>query len=382
MKQNILILTNRPLHNGPRIIREIEALKTDFEITVIGRTPPVDKDVKFIFQADFIPSLPERAIHKFYRVLNGGKYISWPFPTLLKLVRKYIKKACPNIIIAHDPEFLPYLKILKQTYDFKIVYNAHEYHPLQFDSDVKWLKTIGYFYDKIYRNYLCYVDLMINVCNGIKDKCLQEYGKDSIVIPNACTYYPNIQPIFNKELPIKVIHHGGAIKQRRIEIMIDTIEQLNGKFTLDLILLKTDPIYYSFLEKKIANCKYVKTIEPVAFNQIVPLLNKYDIGLFNLPPDTFNYKYALPNKLFEFIQARLCIVISNSIEMKKIVKENDLGWVSEGFGIQELTNILNQIDLDTINSFKKSAAGSAEKLSAEHYYNIYLNSIDCLVASK
>ena len=54
-------------------------------------------------------------------------------------------------------------------------------------------------------------------------------------------------------------------------------------------------------------------------HEIVDTIAEYDIGLFILSPINFNYYHALPNKLFEFIQARLAIAVSPSPEMARIV---------------------------------------------------------------
>ena len=45
--KKLLILANRPLHTGPRMIREIETFKNDFEIITIGKTPLNNNQFKF-----------------------------------------------------------------------------------------------------------------------------------------------------------------------------------------------------------------------------------------------------------------------------------------------------------------------------------------------
>src|SRR5690606_10777372 len=104
-----------------------------------------------------------------------------------------------------------------------------------------------------------------------------------------------------------------------------------------------------------------------------------DVGLFNLPPYTFNYRHALPNKLFEFIQARLCIVISNSVEMKKIVEDYGLGVVSTGYSADELVTSLRQLSKSEIARYKNNAHNAAKSLSAEKYYEFYRREVRALM---
>ena len=122
----------------------------------------------------------------------------------------------------------------------------------------------------------------------------------------------------------------------------------------------------------------VKVIPSIEFYDIVSFLNKYDVGLYNMPANGFNQLNSLPNKLFEFIQARLCIVVSNSPEMKKVVEQNNLGSVTKGFSSEELYNCLKNIDRNQINNFKINVNKAAEELSAEKYYQYYLDAINSL----
>jgi glycosyltransferase involved in cell wall biosynthesis len=182
----------------------------------------------------------------------------------------------------------------------------------------------------------------------------------------------------SQEKPIKMIHHGGAMRERKLEYMIEAAQKLGSSFQLDIMLVPGGQDYLDELKSLVENIDNVNMIAPVDFYDIVPFINQYDIGLFNLSPYTFNYLHALPNKLFEFIQARLCIVVSNSPEMKKVVESNNLGLVSKGFSSEELYDCLKNIDRNQINNFKINADKVAKKLSAETYYQYYLNAIKSL----
>jgi hypothetical protein len=108
----------------------------------------------------------------------------------------------------------------------------------------------------------------------------------------------------------------------------------------------------------------------------------YEIGMFLLEPTNFNYLHALPNKFFEFIQARLAIAIGPSPEMARLVKEHDLGVVAQDFKPQSLANALRVLTPEKVAQFKQNAHRAADVLCWEHERTKLLNEIQRLLASK
>jgi hypothetical protein len=109
----------------------------------------------------------------------------------------------------------------------------------------------------------------------------------------------------------------------------------------------------------------VRIVDPVCFSDIVPFLNRYDLGLYILPPRNLNLKHALPNKLFEFIQARLGVAIGPSIEMRKIVEEFDCGVVASDFTPKSLAVKLNALDGNQVGYYKNQADRAAGIMNIE-----------------
>lgn len=375
--KRILIINSDPFHNGPRMIREIDALKHDFEIVALGRTRPHDKSVMFI-NIDFIFGFT-RLYSKLYKSITKknyyGKpvYFQIPFHILL-----YILK--PDIIINHNPVFFPAIFSFPQR-NYKIVYNAHEYHPLQFDKDLDWLNTVGEYYLSIYKKYLNKIDLVINVCESIAEKCKSEFNCDSIVIPNAASYDPNIIPTFNdNDKLIKIIHHGASIRGRKLETMIKAVGKFPDKFSFDLMLVPIDNVYYNQLIELSQSYSNIKIIKQVKFSDIINKLSRYDLGLYILPPTSFNNQIALPNKIFEFIQARLGLLVSPNIEMKKLVNKYNVGLVLNDYDQLSLESGLKDLNQEMINIYKANSDKAAIFVNAENYYTLLLSKIKNLIS--
>ena len=146
------------------------------------------------------------------------------------------------------------------------------------------------------------------------------------------------------------------------------MDYLDKRYTLDLMLVivRSSKNYYNKLKKMAVRRKNVRFIPPVPYRNLIDYTNKYDIGIFLLPPTNFNLKYALPNKFFEFIQARLAIAIGPSIEMEKIVRKYDLGVVAKDFTPKAMAKEINKLSFDKIQYYKNQANKYAMELSSEN----------------
>lgn len=376
-KKRVLILTTNPLHNAPRVIRETNSLIGTCDITAVGTTPPHLEEINFRHADTIAAPLTDKLIRKAYTVVTGKQY-PYILSGIQKRLHTLIAEVNPDVIIAHNPVHFPYIFSYPGK-KFRVIYNAHEYHPLEFDADEKWMKSWGVYFHRLYQQYLSKVDLMINVCDSIAKKCETEFGKASIVIPNAALYADMPGPVTVEKEVIRIIHHGAANPDRKIETMIDAVASLGSGYQLDLMLMKSpDEAYQNELETRVAKAGNARLIPPVAFNGIVPFISQYDIGLYNLPPLSFNNAVALPNKFFEFIQARLCIVTGPSVEMKKIVEEHQLGVVSKDHSPEAIAQAIKQLSFKEIQQYRLNAHKAASALSAEHYQKLFIQSFEQL----
>lgn len=376
---NILIFSLRTMHNAPRVIREIDALNENYHIHTIGQT-----------QASFT-HLPYCNIYElrtfFDKILNAINYrlfklkLKSHFVPSFRKIHRYVAANNIGLLIIHEPEFLHLAVSLKRKLDIKIVFNAHEFHPLEFEDQKEWLKTQGKYYDKLYSCYLSELDLLINVSDGIAEKCLRKYKVRSIVIPNVALYSDIGISENANESKIKLVYHGAILPGREIDEMINMMKILGEGYVLYIIGASTDynREYFTKLQKLATNFTNVRFEKPVSFQEIIPTINKYDIGIYILKPNGFNNKYALPNKLFEYLQAKLAIAISPSIEMKKIVEKYNIGVVAEDFTAEGLAKKIKRLTKQDIINYKNNAVKVSKLENAEKYKAFYLSEIQTLL---
>lgn len=370
------------------------ALKNDFRVTTAGYSPVSTEDHIDLSELQRIeertinfhlnyPSPVRKLISLMINIFvlktySNAKYFETKYWTnLRKAILQKLSDRKFDVVIVHGIDALPIgVKLCKHT-GTKLVFNAHEYYPREFEEDNEWVKNWQPFYNYICSTYLNSVNLFINVAENIRKEYLKNFGVDSIVITNAADY---------RELPvnlcgqkIKVVHHGAALRSRNIDLMIKCALLLDDRFTFDLMLVPTDKVYYAELQAGLKNNHKINLIDPVDFNSISKILNGYDIGLYILPINNFNNEMALPNKFFEFIQARLMLAISPNPEMATIIKKYNLGIIAPDFTSNSLAIALNKLTVSQINEFKSNSQIAATKMNSEVNSALLLKKIKELV---
>jgi hypothetical protein len=126
----------------------------------------------------------------------------------------------------------------------------------------------------------------------------------------------------------------------------------------------------------------VRIRKPLPMAEIAASINKYDIGLFLLPDVDFSYRMALPNKLFEFIQARLAVAIWPSPEMSRIVNKYECGVVADDFTLEAMAEKLNRITREQIMRFKENSHKAARFLCAETNRKLFLSLVHQLLGRR
>lgn len=375
--KKILILTQRTLHKAPRVIREIDALCNHYEIHTVGTTAPLQSVASHTDLSIVMEPFIGRLWRKIKR-LAFNQYVlkSNIFKEKLNKLDTLIGKIKPDIVICHEVIDLAYVSELKKKYNYKFIYNAHEYHPLEYEEKKDWANTWQLYYEDLYRRYFPSIDILINVCDSFRLKCLEVFKKDSLVIPNACAFYSlEANPV---QTPIKLIHHGGAMRGRQLELMIEVAAKLGTNYELTLMLLPSEKGYLEELQEIAKPYKNIQFITPVSYNEIVATINHYDIGIYILAPTNFNNKYALPNKFFEFIQARLCLALGPSPEMKLLTEKYNLGVIAEEFTAHSLYQKIKSLTPEQILFYKQQSALTAPQVSSEHYNQLYLQAVQNL----
>lgn len=388
----VLIICKDYLNRSPRVMMEVNALHQHYKLFAAGYSDGSSMSDRFEF-IDMKNAFKKRFVFHYKWPTLLRKLMTLMLFIPIKIYSKYgnknivdlneeynlLKNIDPKLIIIHHPNGLELGYKLSRLNNAKLIFNAHEYYPLEFEDNPEWVKKIQPYNIGQCKKYFPYLNGFWCVCQTILDKYKNEFYVNGIVVENSKRYY-DLQPINNSNQPkFNMIHHGGAIRSRKIEMMIEMMKILGSNYQLDLMLVESDSGYIKELKDKAKNVDNIRFIEAVAIDEIPNYTNKYDIGLFLLPPTNYNYASALPNKFFEFIQARLAIAIGPSPEMKRLVEQYNLGVVSEEFTAKSLAKSISQLSKENVWEYKLNCHAAAQKLNSHQTEETILNNVNQLI---
>jgi len=283
-----------------------------------------------------------------------------------------------DVILANDIETLPVVTDVAGK--ARIIFDAHEYSPKEFTENFKWRILHGRAKYWLCKRFLPRADQLTTVGTAIRDLYETEFGICGEVIYNAPALNADIR-ILHPKNTIRIIHHGAALRGRRLELMIEVMRRLPNRYQLDFMLMPSDMAYYSELKHLAAAVPNIRFIPTVPTEQIVTAIAKYDIGLYMLYPSNFNNLMALPNKFFEFVQARLAIFVGPSPEMAAILKIFGNGVAIGDFEPETMANSIQQYSKNEIVRMKKNSARAAKVYCMENERKKLLAIVERLLQS-
>ena len=375
--KKILILAYSDLSYDARVRRQIKWLAENYEVTVVCFKKGVMyqnvtyREIKLIQLGKLRKAL--LAISLLIRVYKLSYWLQHGY---YKHLKELSGKGF-DLILANDLETVPLAYRLSDQGRIKTMLDAHEYSPRHFEER-RWFRIFfAPWYYALAKKYIPRLWAMTTVSEGLALAYEKEFGTKPLLVTNAPAYQSLSPSIV--ENPIKLVHHGIVNKSRKLESMIDLMKYLGEGYVLDMYLMipeyasETTISYYKALKDQAGKTSNVRVLPHLENDKIVSSINAYDIGVFLLEPINFNYANALPNKLFDFIQARLAIAIGPTPEMKRLVVDNDLGVVSERFDAKTLADEIKKLRPEDISKYKDNSNKAANELSEERNKQLLLD---------
>ena len=233
----------------------------------------------------------------------------------------------------------------------RIVYDSHELFTevpeLTARPKVRrvWLAIEEWIFPKL--------ETVITVNQSIADIYSKKYNKKIHIVRNVSKLWKPNEILSKEELEIPaekriIILQGSGINvDRGAEEAVMAMQKIDNAFLIvgsgDVLPPLQEMVKTYKLENK------VRFVGRVPYDLMMNYTYHADIGL-SLDKDTNpNYRYSLPNKLFDYIHTSTPVVSSNLIELKRVIEKYDVGRIipeHSADGVAETINgIFNQAGL-------------------------------------
>ena len=339
-------------------------LVTDQRVSKICRTlKELEYEILLIGRKNYSQHTLNRDYHtKRMRMLfNSGFLFYAELNIRLFFVLLFTKK---DVLFSNDLDTLLPNYLVSKLQGKELIFDSHElFSEIPELANRKFVKS---FWLGIERRILPKLKKVITVSDSIKKHYEKKYGIDVTVVRNL----PNAQEAKPKKFTFstkgkKVLLYQGSVNVGRgLELMIDTVRLLENYIlvivgTGDIIDNLEQTVLTKGLENKVKFTGKVlpKDLKHLTPNATVGLSLEEDMGL--------NYRYALPNKIFDYIQAEVPVIVSDLPEMKKLVEQYRVGQVLDTRTPKSLAELIQEVDskeyLDNLKKAKKDLNWDQEK---------------------
>lgn len=372
-RNSVSILVFSPIARDARVLRQVKNLSRHYSVDVIayGELPPDFNHVARMLPVKLARGSVARraltlALLPLGRAAPGWAYDKW-YWSRSEVCSAYdnLLASHANIIHANDILALPVAVRAAQQTGASVVLDLHEFARLELEN-MYWRLLYCHLVEYLMRKYSPQAASYITVNTTIAERYKREYGFCPQVILNAPEYGSGIR--FHPVNPehIHLVHHGSAIRARRLDLMIETVSHADPRFHLHFMLVG-DQDYIARLRARAEQVapRRVSFHSPVSPDRVVHEIAQYDVGFYLLPPASYNDTVALPNKFFDFINAGLAACTGPSQEMVRLSHEYGFGTATSSFDPEEAAALLDRLTPAEIDHMKQQALAARATLNAE-----------------
>jgi glycosyltransferase involved in cell wall biosynthesis len=333
-QKKIIVSVTSDLVSDNRVHKVCNTLqKMGFEVLLIGRKLPKSLPVENRVYAVKRIGLLFHKGPQFYAAYNFRLF-------LFLLFSKF------DLLLANDLDTLPANFLASKIKSKALVYDSHEYF-----TEVPELidrPKVKKIWEWLESKMLPKIKTAYTVCNSIAKIYSEKYVTPFNVVRNIPLSSKNSFKKNNENAEKIIIYQGAVNIGRGLKQAILAMKYIeNAK----LIIagdgdIKTD---LEILVKKENLQNKVEFTGRLTIEELSKLTPQADLGLSIEEDLGLNYRFALPNKLFDYIQAQVPVFITNLPEMAVIVNKYKVGEITESLEPKHLATKIN----DALNNQEK-----------------------------
>lgn len=274
-----------------------------------------------------------------------------------------------SIIVANDLDtLLACYTASKFKLETQLIYDTHEYFTevpeLVARPKVQkiWEGIEGWIFPKLKAIY--------TVNESIAQLYSKKYKKEVKVVRNISPLF-QITDLRSKEelgIPtdkfIVIIQGAGINVDRGAEEAVEAMKFIENT----VLLIVGDGDVVSQLKenvKKLQIDEKVKFFPKMSYDKMMNYTYHADLGLTLDKPTNINYRFSLPNKLFDYIHTNTPVLSTDLIEVKNIIETYNVGSIIKELTSENLAKIIHEIKADkkSLENWKTNCTKAKEELN-------------------
>jgi glycosyltransferase involved in cell wall biosynthesis len=306
------------------------------DVTIVGRkwgSKCLDEEIPF-------------RIIRFRMIFNKG-FIFYKFFNIRLFIHLLFGKY--DLVIANDLDTLLPNYLVSRIKGTTLVYDSHEYFTgvpeLTGRPFVRWIwKSIERLIFPELRN-------VITVSDSITDLYEKEYRISPAVIRNFAPSSAGIQPFTKQDLgfaesDLLLILQGNGINiDKGAEELIGAVSRTEN---VSLIIAGSGDVVAA-MKLKVADLNIshrIKFLSAMPWNQLMRYTKTADVGMVLEKDTCINYRFSLPNKLFDYISAGIPVITGNLPEIRKIIETAGCGLSIPEISSSEIIAAIRKLQND------------------------------------
>jgi glycosyltransferase involved in cell wall biosynthesis len=246
----------------------------------------------------------------------------------------------------------------------RLVYDSHEYFTevpeLIHRPKVQriWEKIEGWIFPKLTTIY--------TVNESIAELYAKKYNKSLEVVRNVSPLWKSNEIPSKAQLGIPtdrtvfIIQGAGINIDRGAEEVVEAMADLADA----VLLIVGDGDVVPQLKQRVQELKIedrVLFFGKRPYHEMMAFTFHADVGLTLDKPNNTNYRFSLPNKVFDYMHAQTAIIATDLVEIRKLVDRYQLGWVLTEFSTESLRKVMQQAITEplAVGEFKRNAKEAA-----------------------
>lgn len=372
MKRRIAVSVSNDLSTDQRVRKQCQSMHdAGYEVMLLGRQLPDSPDCVRPYQVKrFKLFFNKKAA--FYAELNLRLFLNLLFVRV-------------DLFYANDLDTLPANALASWLRRKPLVYDSHEFFTeVPEIQSRKWVKSTWSFLE---RTCIRRASLVLTVNASIAGLLRERYALPRVlVVRNVPDVNVEIAPASRAELGLPegvhllILQGSGINVDRGAEELLEAMALTSGA-TL-LIVGSGDAIPALRQRASAADLQGKVIFKPrMPYAEMMRYTRLADLGL-SLDKDTnINYRYSLPNKVFDYVAAGIPMLVSDLVEVRNFVLSNAVGNIAESHDPQYLADRIQQMlaDTEAMERYRNNARNLAPTIHWKLEYAPVLQAIGQLL---